>query len=302
MRFFSTMGIELTWLYHKKDPMEQERMFAYAALVRIALKENGVPCHHIHLDDLALEIGTPALGTMDAARRYYHLLLESLAVYPLVTHREDCTSGGGHIHVAIPKNILKSPSFLLLFLTNLFRDTTNRPYLNWIFNEWATKESSKSLVWLKKQMYRHSLFENETDRKMLEVIFGNPKIKGLKTYDILKLFACNKGYSVRVEPAETGKPATIEFRYFDAKKSFLEIELHLKFVDAYMKYISELTVNGTIVSSKVKTAAHLAAFARKDRAVSEFQTLLRKLGLNYADYRDFVETNYRARKAARLLN
>jgi hypothetical protein len=50
----------------------------------------------------------------------------------LVYSRSDTVSGGGHIHVGFPRHMSRNAAFLAGFLTNLFRDVQNRPYLNWV--------------------------------------------------------------------------------------------------------------------------------------------------------------------------
>lgn len=298
--FFSTLGMELTWLYHRKGVkgVESDYIRGYTSLLRARLREHRIPFFAIHTDEGALELATPAFKEMKEVSDYYYRIMNHISCFPLVTRRDDTCSGGGHIHVAIPEKIKEEPVFLLFFLLNLFRDQVNRPYLNWIFNDWGAHSSAESLVHYQKR-------ENNYHQRFLSLLFeDNPKIPvDWKTPQILAVFDCYKGYQIKCSARQISdgyqgnKPETVEFRFFDAKRDFRDIELHINFVNTYLTHIEKITREGTLLTSKLKKPADILQLAKQDRGLKEFEQLVEEIGLDYGEYGHFVELNYKRRKA-----
>lgn len=325
--FFSTLGMELTWLWPRKTN-EYEWISGYAAILNATFRETKFPYFNCHNDGDALEISTPAFSNVEDLKNYYVKLQEQLRrlalahsfmsgkVDKLVYSRKDTVSGGGHIHVAIPKRIMKDPVWLLLFLTNLFRDLNNRPYLNWMFNDWGNTQSAENFVHFRGKMneegYRglDPVPANPNNWKKFDFLrllyLKDPKVsKHWKARDILSCFEISKGYTAKVSDTyksnEIVKPHTIEFRCFDTKKDLAEVESHADFVNSYLRYIEQKTRSGQLISPKIKSVEDIQALAKNDRCVGQFKNIIEELGLDYGNYGRFVETNYRKRAQAGLL-
>ena len=321
--FFSTMGMELTWLWPHRQ-QENDWLFAYSSLLSLMFKVTKFPHHNCHNDGGALEIATPAFDSLDKFSKYYARLEKQLhkveEVHKLLTgqsvefvhNRNDTVSGGGHIHVAIPKHILKDPLWLACFLSNLFRDMNNRPYLNWIFNDWGNTQSAENFIRLREEQNKHAYHgleelkpspNNWKTLPFLRVLYqDDPKLPPLwGTRDILQCFDINKGYALKVSRDYGRKPNTMEFRCFDTKRDFSEIELHADFVNSYLWYIDKVSKSGKLIRAKIKSREDIAKLALNNRCVDEFKSFTERIGLNYGKYERFVETNYRHRAQAGLL-
>lgn len=299
--FYSTLGMELTWLYHKKgiQDVESDYIRGYTSLLRARLRDSRIPFFAVHIDEGALELATPAFKNIREVADYYYKIMSHISCFPLVTRREDTCSGGGHIHVAIPEKIKEEPVLLIFFLVNLFRDQVNRPYLNWIFNDWGAHSSAESLVYYREKE------NNSYHERFLSLLFkDDPKVPiQWQARQIISTFSCYKGYQIKCSDRQTSgsyqnaKPETIEFRFFDAKRDFRDIELHINFVNAYLAYIEKITRKGTLLKAKLQKPSDILTLAKADRGLKEFQQLMEEIGLNYDDYGHFVELNYRRRKA-----
>ncbi len=337
--FFSTLGMELTWLYPRKRG-ESEWITSFVNALKARFDKNNIAYYDIYNDGDALEVATPGFSCFQDIEKYYFVLIDQINIFPemhklfmgrrsrLVYNREDTVSGGGHIHVAIPKRILEGePIWLFLFLGNIFRDINNRPYLNWIFNDWGNIQSAKSFVDYKegflKEDYHYDGFEKKNKRfdfrenKLLNIIFSkNPRINPEITRDyVFETFSHHKGYAIRFareekydnlnpysknEPGKY-KPVTIEFRFLDTKRSLEEIRLHVNFVNAYLRYIEQKTISGELVEIKVHTLRDINYISQNDRCLKRFREFLNEIGLDHQEYEFFIDKNYRRRAKGKLL-
>jgi hypothetical protein len=312
--FYSKMGMELTWLHWTKRN-EDTYAYGYSNLLKGFFRDRGIPFYRIYNDASALEVATPPFSNLGEVKAYYSRLMPEISRLslftgkPLVTHRSDTVSGGGHIHVAIPSSIKKDRTLLLVFLINVFRDITNRPYLNWVFNDYGNIQSARSLVeWkVKRTLYGAHGFDLATSPTFERLIFDkNPKVpRDFKTSDILDVFDITKGYAIKVSDKQSyeriKKPETLEFRFFDTKRNFEEIECHLEFVDKYLRHIEKISRRGKMIPLKICSLEDIKGMAQKDRGVSQFRDLLAQIGLDYARYQPFIRLNYLPRKRAKLL-
>jgi hypothetical protein len=322
--FFSTLGLELTWLYPRKS-QESNWVYGFASLLEALFKEDRLPFGAVHNDGDALEISTPAFSDMEQVERYYKRLMTYIEkmntvsrvltgeVRDLTYTRTDTVSGGGHIHVGIPKRISQDPVWLLGFLGNLFRDVQNRPYLNWIFNDCGNIQSAENFVYMKNKLgdcYFDGLREvygvkdgwKRSPFLKLVLLNQRPNFNvDWKVSDIYEVFDISKGYAVKISTPSGLKPHTIEFRFFDAKKNWDEIRLHIEFVNAYLKYIEKKTKAGKMIRNRVSTVEDIQALAQNDQGLNQFKSFMEEIGLDYGSYHPFVETNYRKRAEAGLL-
>jgi hypothetical protein len=320
-QLFCTMGVELTWLY-PKALSEEQWISGYSSLLSALFREKKFKHWGVLNDGGALEISTPPFLTFQQLSRYYSRLMTYIEQMntvskvltgqnrDLVYSRSDTVSGGGHIHVGFPRHMSRNAAFLAGFLTNLFRDVQNRPYLNWVFNDPGDVKSAENFFYLKEAYYRSSRWDKPKpspdcwkESKFLQfVFFDNPVFPQEWTaQDVYSVFDISKGSAVKTSRPYNGKPWTMEFRFFDAKWNLEEIRLHVEFLDTYLRYIEKKTLKGSLVRTVIHTKEDIAVLGAKGRALKQFKSFMEEIGLDYGNYHQFVERNYRKREEAGLL-
>lgn len=168
------------------------------------------------------------------------------------------------------------------FMYNILVDCANRPYLGWIFNESSDNHTANCL-------WQNSRMDD------LVAMFSEANFEEKKQ---LILNVDCRGYSIRVKDRNH-----FEFRFFDMVRCERDLKDHLKFVSAYMAYIEKKTLVGEHVEpKKLKLTIRRNFWDKveyynypKKKAILEFKNLLKDLGLDYKDYRRFVERNYLVR-------
>ena len=274
---------------------------AYANLIKAAFMRQG---NYIdaQVDESAVEIPSPVFSTLAECHDFYDRMMDIVKKYPLVDHREDCYSGGGHIHWAIPND--RGEDFKVRFLLNLFRDVTNRPYLNWVFNEYCDTLSAENI------MSQHDSYDHSTMNRLRCWLEGKtPKGDYYSSREPVlgcDAFSCNKGFAIRYDDGHEGEHlakgtaveegvATIEFRFFDAKRSWEEVEDHVLFSNAYLNYILDLTKKGIEVTLKVHDRKDI--LKQVPKAEKLFKAMVTKeLKLDWGTYKYYIETNLKPRR------
>jgi hypothetical protein len=327
--FYSTMGIEFTYLVPEsvsKESPTSELTEAFVALVENKTRDWPKPFrpHSITNDDRAVEISSPILKSPDQLAQFWDYLSAVTKEFGLVTHRDDSSSGGGHIHVGIPKKYLRDPLQLAYFLTTVFRAVGNRPWMNWLFNEWNDRTSANHFSVKTRLMtapisptsyprptaggvrprrrYRRPAtslfldfddFSNKSSRIFSQLMTAKEPVLplGSSVEDVLYIFDIVKGCSCRVD----AELKTIEFRFFDAKRNWEEVVLHVNFLTSFMEWIEVVIVqNLNLIPLTVMTPHDLAESAKI--ALPEFRKGLAAFNLSYEDYSRFVKLNFSPRK------
>jgi hypothetical protein len=197
--------------------------------------------------------------------------------YPLIEKHSEKYGGGGHIHFRLKKDSLKT-------LRNLFIDVTNRPYLNWIFNEYCDNISAESLV------FNREFYGN------------NPAILYNKSFSEVNfdMYGIAKGYAVRFDSGRSWfsseKPSTVELRFFDAPASLQESIDHIDFANSYLNYIDKISKQNKLVNLEISTEEQIYKLTKDDKCIDEFYKLLKILGLSRRRYKKYIDTNYEWRK------
>jgi hypothetical protein len=290
-----TTGIEFTYLT-KNKAYEENLSYAYKNLITVDMDKAKLKTHNIMCDEYAIEIASPVFKTWKEIEKFYGRMNEIVTKYPLVTHRKDTVSGGGHIHQGIPDKFLKNPVWLLCYLVNVFRDITNRPYLLWIFNEPSNYKSSRSFVWMKPE--EPSLSSRS---RLYDILFNSHSKIDLyyKVVDVLQMFDDTKGFACRVD-SNNLRP-TIEYRFFDTPTSWKETELFVKFAGRYLNYLTQRTLAGHQARIYIDSPKDITILSRNDQCLHLFKSLLNGLDLNFKDYEPLIQKNYETRKRLGLL-
>lgn len=269
MKLYTKIGIEYTYLPNNKRDV-------ITSCVLNKIKDEFKTTH----DDCgALEIPSPVHKNFKDIKKFYKAHRKLVNKYKFKSHVDGIMSGGGHIHVDYPKG---TNDFKNRFLLNFMRDLANRPYINWIFNEWCDDNTAEHFVYknIKKLIEgKETGYDGFTKRDPIDWISS--------FYDA---------------PCSVRKYSkTIELRFFDAKRNWFEVKLHVAFINKYYKYITDITKKGHNVELKVFKKCHLKKFTFK-KSVKEFNELLVKLKLDPKDYKRFIDINYKERIKHGVLN
>ena len=267
---------------------------------------------------------------MRQIQAFYSLLDRKAKKYDLITHSKFESSGGGHIHVGIPRNL--TAFGLFHFLLNLQTDLSNRPYLNYLFNENCDERNSFHPLQFKNCNYtlrkppvvsnvgelqhywldamRRLISErgwNSTSPSL--VINGDTTCKDIDRYtkrskgnyrevigSIISLFGGQDTY-MRLNRDFY----TIEFRIFDMVRNGIDLSNHVNFLNNYLHYVCDLTQKGEIIKpcfkrNNAKTRIRVCdSFRDPYKTRTEFKKLLMVLNLKWGDYKIYYSRNYLSR-------
>ncbi len=304
VKLSNTIGIEFTYLYDiKKDPFKvpdlecrTASMKDYTACYFIAEKieeqlqnTNWEFCSEAHNDCGAIEIPSPIFKTVGEIKKFYTYLDKKIvSKYGLLSRREDTTGGGGHVHVGIPLHLINNRKKLSHFLFSLYRDMTNRPYLNWIFNDWGDNETANSLLSIDPTTISRLLKKDTSSYSKLWALF-NGISKNSYMYSltaVINEFSYLSGEHAICVNDNYDKP-TIEFRIFDSKRNWQEVIDHVEFADKYISYIARQSKKGIRVISEIKHKNELKKYS-KSKAIKEFNKLLVLIGLKPKRYKKYL--------------
>lgn len=268
---------------------------------------------YVHSDEEAIEVSSPIFSDLKECVEFYKAISSIAGKLQLPTHRSDCYSGGGHIHVEIDERNIFGKRLGLFdyfcFLSSLFQDLLRRPYLNWIFNEFCDTESAEPLQkYLKvhdgghiaKMLHggdRYMLFKENFDGRFkdyeegaIRTITGRPDLYT----EVRQIFGISKGYLARVSEGYK----TIEYRFFDMPREKWQLKAHVEFAQAYTKWILSRSSHHShfFYDKEVTGKRFIEGMIRKDRGLSQFSYLLENLGLDEAPYKEIIKMNYKKRK------
>ena len=307
-RFFTTYGIEFSYLVPEQFTQDQinehDLTEMYVQMFRKEVKKQfkGKKFNHMDIhDDEVIEIAGPYFKGYGEMKKFYTGLAKVAERLKTPTHRYDTGGGGGHIHAGIPKDL--EGEKLLLFVANVSRDINNRPYLNYIFNEYnddinayhmSLKYSWSSNPYLDPNIKTAKELTDKYLAYRSSYCYGDPterRKEALTKKRILRSFSNAETYMNAQSDYDT-----LEFRIFDAVYSEEQLESHVNFLNQYLKYIWAITQKGELVQSKFKTknGAKVLCQSYKDivKTRREFKAFLNTLDLDYNNYKALFKRNY----------
>ena len=313
MKFITTYGIEFTYLFNKKNRDDEDVADDLTNLIRTEFQLNpkfkqrikNRTWPHVDNDAGAVEIQSPVFKNIKEVKSFYIYMDAIVSQYPLVSHRKDIGGGGGHIHFGTEflKTKKNSGELSFNFHLNLYRDMQNRPYLNWIFNEYFDNESAIDFrncyngddtrqIIFSRQTFKYLFDKYVKPERAYRYDSDGKKYKDHVYKRIYGIFNMAKGYQLMTNNSYK----TIEVRIFDGKRNWQEVKDHLFFLNAYIKYILELTKDGKEIKVKVRKFDDIEKLVKDDTCIYEFTKLLRVIGLSSFDYMHYVDLNYKIRK------
>ena len=248
-----------------------------------------------------VEITSPVHKSMRSLKNFYTEATQAARKYKMKPHSLTRGSGGAHINVSIPHK--KDLSFTYAFLHNLMVDLGNRPYLNWIFNDWSDNHTA-NCMWASspfRKLYDYNMQSEvpiDTQRTPESIFLHPGKPKHVKNLgDPVSYGVDNKQYGMRCNRF------SFELRIFDMFRDKKDLVDVLDFVEAYLEYINFVTHFGLLkrderfefVSVKINLMMSmtrikdLSFFASS--AETEFNQLLGDIGLDQTRYSRFCRRN-----------
>lgn len=272
--FKPRFGIEFTFV-GKTDKLDNP----YAAADKLRRRKG---LGRAHYDGGALEIPTPILGSVEEASSFYHNMLPQVRALGFVARRVDKLkdgsllyhgTGGGHIHVELPKKIAERE----LIMVNLLRFVVDRPWLSWVFNEWMDDENSQAQV---------------SNRSARQLLTGRYRIHAPEwamgsthSFFLALRQAGGKGHSLRfAQPSSTSR--TAEFRFFDAPRSWTQTKQHIHFALAAYTHAQQADLYQTPTCVK---KSDIGKFKAREAVYSAFKNTVEMIGLKWADYEHYMQ-------------
>lgn len=261
-------GVELTWILAKKKDHRDSLIDAIAAYlneimyIKYRKKFN---LYEIEIDGGSVESPTPPFTSFSELRKFYNIISKETQEFGLVPYSRDnfLQGGQGHIHFSMNRWTHK-------FLRNLFCDYANRPYLQWIFNCPYDYINATS-------------FFTELD------FCDNPEFLTLD-YSLQTVLGLNNVCNNFIGGKSKGlyyNRKTVECRFFDNPRNWEDLVDHLKFLDAYLLYIKRQPGLIPITIEHGREIKNMSLYFCK----KEFKLLLNELGLDYKNYKRFVNRN-----------
>jgi len=286
--FPTTVGIEYTFVprMNLKHSVSRRWVGWYAAK---ALQMNeffsAKTRAQIHGEDGAVEIPSPVHRNRKKLLAFGESLFyianrENLAPCHTIKHKNGSETylgtGGGHVHVGIPKGMTKQEREL--FLHNVAIDSFNRFEINWFFQEWHENEALPD--WIKRP--------HELGR-------GTERIATAPIRTRLVPIAIRDKSSKHVKP-KTRTADTLEFRLFDAPRDMSMVEKNVDFALSYTMYMKNLSKRGIKLRPRKREVLERAKLT-PEQVRGKLKRLFSKLKLNYErDYHKTYFENYEMRR------
>jgi hypothetical protein len=240
----------------------------------------------------SLEVPSPIHSTMEEAETFYKKLKKITKERCLIARRVDKEkdgsltyfgTGGGHIHLEIPPKWTDHRRAKLMLV--LAATVSNRPWLNWVFNEFCDDTNAKSPLHEK----RYCMLAKGTLK--MKVHPG----ENLDLERFIRSLFC-KNYSIRFSDTSGyyEKTTTVELRFFDAPRSWGMAKDHIDFAQALMRYCMNTVEESNTVQFVGKDLSYLKTYDR-EKVKKEFKEMVEYYGLDWKRYQKYM-INYDDRK------
>jgi len=300
-KFFTTIGIEYTFL--KRFNSKEKEVDICNKLIKLSDKRQTWN-KQVHGDGIdVIEFASPVHKNWKDMLENYRNTVKLAKDSGLVLKRKDCGSGGGHIHMGLPK--AWTLDFKLRFLKVFYADINLRPYLNWVFNE-SIDDGNAS-----------SMFTDYNGAKFMMTLFEPRYFSSEQIYRDSQYIDFNtmhnlstKNFALRYD----NEFDTVELRIFDMMENEKMLEDYVEFANAYFRFIYYLTLRGyswntetceidlfkeyTPEDYKKPFSIPNTLFDRfknKKKTIERFEKFLDILGLDKKKYRKYIKKNYEER-------
>jgi hypothetical protein len=298
-KFITTFGVEYTFLQRfnskKSDSEISEKIIKGADKRQVWNKRVHADGEHV------IEFASPVHKNWQDMLKHYRIIKNHARKNHLVYKSGDCTGGGAHIHMGLPKKW--STEFKLQFLRNFYIDISLRPYLNWFFNDTLDDINANSMF--------TSYNGCNTILRIIDPSYFNVKDQLTRSAWLIDLALLSeiatKDYACRYD----SEFETIELRIFKMVENEKMLEDYVEFANAYFRYIynytknhyysQEYEINLQKEYSVEKTNWYLQIpntlfdrFKNKKYTIKRFNEFVELIGLKSYKYKKYIK-NYEAR-------
>lgn len=293
MKYNPRFGIEYTFMLPSKTgkPIECQSIRGDIAY---RLNKKGFP--RAYTDPGVVEVPSPPHASLDEAKKFFDRLGKAAGLEGLVPrivtidrrgNEVHYCNGGGDVHVELPPSNQARADLV----EQLIPIMCNRPWINWVFNQFGDSENANSL--LNRSDVRAGLFEGDLRD------YGEASNK---YSNLMGLIDSNK-YIIRAN----NDNQTIEFRMFDAVCSWEQTRNHVEFCIALMRY-AKSRVGAGLKPEKVKRFKELKNLSPYGDIIFDktyktlksvrvpYKKLIKTLGLDWDRYSKYMK-NFKDRLA-----
>lgn len=293
--FPTTVGIEYTFVPKISSVMSSEARMLVGEYAASQLKLNpAIPFKSrckIHGEDGAVEAPSPIHRNRENLREFAENVFNAardayLTPRHVIVHKNGehtyAGTGGGHVHVGIPRGMTKEQR--ALFLRNVAIDSFNRPELYWFFQEWHDNEGLPDYIDTKPPIVQDGPpLGNGTRRVVTAPIRTRGVPIAIRTQESRKHWDIRKPFN------------TLEFRLFDAPRNLTMVERNVDFALAYTMWHKRLARRGVEVRLRKREVLNRVNWT-DEQVERKLRRLFSKLRLRYDDYHDTYWENYTMRK------
>jgi hypothetical protein len=261
----------------------------------------GVSPIYVHTDTHCVELESPVFTNFPAALKFYRKVWRVFRKHGLTPHNPQTVCGGGHLHFDVDT---------LDQIRNILRHVAHNPWLPWVFTQPDDTDScnnvcsSSTLQSYGQGSWRNIDAQDDEHHLMFKILYQCPEqkfrwrelvdyygnLKKIKdptsrAFDYimgLKSLAATP----RCNFTDIIQSGWIEFRCVEAPKNAREFEDQLEFFWRFVQHFADKPAPPV----KYIPLAKLQRYGKK-RAIREFNSLLRRLGLDPQRYAKYVKRN-----------
>lgn len=249
------------------------------------------------LNGTCVEIPSPIHSTLEEAKAYYDRMMPTirrmgLTARLIVPGKDTDTyygTGGGHVHVELPKDTALRKRVMY----NLIVMVANRPWLGWVFNEFGDDFNAKAL-WSRKAIRDFMKGEAVAQHNLSWCsLDGDPMVNALRNL-------CHHYTAINFRHQEEDA-MTVEFRFFDAPRSWQQTKEHVEFALALVRSAKESADRNDSRFKAVKTKQEFDRLKKPEVVETDFRELIAELGLRWTNYSKYMQNFHDRRAYGRLV-
>lgn len=265
------VGLEYTFHFPTKIQEDEDKQEIFCEIVKDKLTQTDEST--VYVDCGVLEIASPVHKTWKETKKYYSKIQKLSKKMSFRPTNRNKGGGGCHLNFSVPKTADKKID--IKHMLNLISDLGNRPYINWIFNEPSDNKTAKSFNHFSKTIHKNVMKK----LKMKAHINSSDW-----AWTELESEFEDRGLAIRIKDEDH-----FEFRCIDMVRNQRDLKDVLQFFSKYVSYTKNKK-RFKHVEIKFNREEEHYEITRLE-CVREFKKMLKKLNLNYKDYRRFVERN-----------
>lgn len=270
------------------------------------------------MDDCgAIEIASPPVRTIKAHKKFYSRMMRLLDRLPVTARRVEKLpgqeiyhgTGGGHIHMQIDTG--QPNKYTYAHLRNMLILVANAPWLGWVFNEFMDDDNARVFCNSGSHFDLMRMLAADANWRPHDVYMSAE----MKTYDAVEslMDTLSGGYhALRISqggarrninrPGKVGVNArTIEFRFFDAPRSWEQAQEHLNIAFGIYNKALKLAKAGKKPELVCKSIRDVVVRRSRAFVEREFRIMVEEFGLDWRVYKKYMENFDDRRRYGKLI-